>query len=194
MAMLLMLAVGVDGQPINVGLFGGITASQISGDPYSGFRKLGVATGGFMNQHIDLNIYWQAELKYVTRGVYKGPEVNDPTLYRSTYHYVELPLSVHYLHDEKFQVEVGISPDVLLGVVYEDEYGILKPTDSDNNTFGLNVFLGLGYWFTPTLGANLRYTNSAIAFRETQEWNNPQYRGYFHNVMSLTLAYKFKKK
>ncbi len=189
-----MLAMGVDGQPINFGLFGGITASQISGDPYTGFRKLGVAAGGFMNQYIDLDIYWQAELKYVIRGVYKGPEVNDPTLYRSTYHYIELPLSVHYLHDEKFQLEMGISPDVLVGVVFEDENGILKPTESDNNTFGLNVFLGLGYWITPTLMANLRYTNSAISFRETQEWNHPQYRGYFHNVMSLTLAYRFKKK
>jgi hypothetical protein len=180
--------------PLNFGLYGGITASQVNGDSYTGFKRIGLNAGAFMNQHIVSDIYWQAELKYVTRGVYKGPEDYDPTLYRSSYHYVEIPLSAHYMHDEKFLVELGISPEVLLTTSYEDENGELNPSSyPENRTFGLSVFAGFGYWFSPGMGINLRYTNSAIPFRDPQEWNNAQYKGYFHNVISLSLTYRFKR-
>jgi hypothetical protein len=190
---LVWMAYSSHGQLSNYGIFAGVTASQVDGDSYSGFNKLGLNAGGFMNQLIDLNIYWQAELKYVTKGVYKGPGDYDPTLYRSTYHVIELPLSAHYLFDDKLQVELGIAPEVLLKVVFRDENGIMSPSNfPDNRRFGFSVFAGLSYWFSPSTGVNLRYTNSAIPFREPQEWNNPQYKGYFHNVISLSLAFRIK--
>jgi hypothetical protein len=180
--------------PLTFGLYGGITASQVNGDTYTGFRRIGLNAGAYMNQYIVTDIYWQVELKYGARGVYKGPEDYDPTLFRSNYHYLELPLSTHYLHDEKFLLELGISPEVLLSTSYEDENGELKPSSyPENRTFGLSVFAGFGYWFSPKMGAVLRYTNSAIPFRDPQEWNNAQYKGYFHNVISLSLTYRFKR-
>ncbi len=183
----------VSAQPLNFGIYGGITASQVDGDAYSGFNRLGGTAGLFLNKHIEYNIYWQAEIKYVSRGVYKGPSDNDQTLFKSTYHYVEIPLSAHYLVEEKFLVELGISPEVLVGAAYWDENGILNSTGyPEIRTFGLSVFAGVGYWFSERMMAGLRYTNSAIPFRDPQEWNNPQYRGYFHNVMSLSLAYRIE--
>ena len=193
-ALMLVLLLGtcsLQGQQWNFGFFGGITASQVRGDPYSGFNKLGGTAGLFVNNQIDGNFNWQAELKYVSRGVYKGPSDTDQTLYKSSYHYVEIPLSVHYLVDEKFLLELGTSPEVLVGALYWDENGLLSPDAyPEVRTFGLSVFAGVGYWFSKRMMAGLRYTNSAIPFRDPQEWNNPQYKGYFHNVMSLSLAYR----
>lgn len=186
-----VLSVSVKGQQLNMAVFGGMNASQVHGDSYMGFNKLGFAAGFFVNAAIDRNIYWQAEIKYGTRGVYKGPSDGDPTLYRSSYHILELPLSVHYLHDEKLMVEIGTSPELLVATAYWDEYGVMdSSTYPENRRFGLNVFAGVGYWFKPKLMVALRYTNSAIPFRDPEEWNNPQYRGYFHNVISLTLAFR----
>lgn len=183
------------GQQWKYGVFGGITASQVQGDPYSGFNKLGGTAGLFVNNQIEGKFYWQAELKYVSRGVYKGPTDSDQTLYKSTYRYVEIPLSVHYLVDGKFLVELGTSPEVLVGAAYWDENGLLAPEGyPENRTFGLSVFAGVGYWFSQRMMAGLRYTNSAIPFRDPQEWNNPQYKGYFHNVVSLSLAYRIGPK
>ena len=192
--LVLMLAPGTShGQLSNYGVFAGVTASQVDGDSYSGFNKLGLNAGGFINQHLDLNIYWQAELKYVTKGVYKGPGDYDPTLYSSTYHVLEIPFSAHYLYDEKLQVELGIAPEVLIKEVFRDESGAMDPSNyPENRRFGFSVFVGLSYWFSPSTGVNLRYTNSAIPFREPQEWNNPQYKGYFHNVISLSLAFRIR--
>lgn len=191
--LLLLGSVVAEAQSLNYGIYGGVTASQVDGDPYRGFNKLGGTAGLFLNQHIEYNIYWQAELKYISRGVYKGPSDNDQTLYKSTYHYVEIPLSVHYLAQEKFLVELGTSPEVLVGAAYWDENGILNPAGyPDVRRFGLSVFAGVGYKFNERMMANLRYINSAIPFRDPEEWNNPQYRGYFHKVVSLSLAYRIR--
>jgi hypothetical protein len=185
------MVLSLQGQQLNMAVFGGITVSQVAGDSYTGFNKLGVTAGFLINRHIDNNIYWQAEMKYGIRGVYKGPTDSDQTLYRSSYHILELPLSVHYLHDQKLMIEIGTSPELLIAALFWDENGVLDPSSyPENRRFGLNVFAGLGYWFKPRLMAGVRYTNSAIPFRDPEEWNNAQYRGYFHNVISLTLAFK----
>jgi hypothetical protein len=186
-----VMTVSVKGQQVNMAVFGGINASQVQGDSYTGYNKLGFSAGFIVNRNIDKDIYWQAEIKYGTRGVYKGPSDGDQTLYRSSYHILELPLSVHYLHDEKLMVEIGTSPELLITTLYWDENGVLEPSNyPDNRRFGLNVFAGIGYWFNPRWMVGLRYTNSALPFRDPQEWNNPQNRGYFHSVIGLSLAFR----
>lgn len=190
---LFLAVLPVHAQEFNAGIFGGLNISQVSGDSYQGFNKLGFNTGFFVNRRIEQNFYWQAELKYGTRGVYKGPSDSDQTLYKSAYHIVELPLSVNYLFDDKILLEVGTSPEVLITTRYWDENGLLDESSyPDNRRFGLSVFAGIGYWLNEKVYAGLRYTNSAIPFRDPEEWNNPQYRGYFHNVISVSMAYRFK--
>jgi len=190
---LLSMTVSMSGQQFNAGFFGGINISQVSGDSYSGFNKLGFNGGIFVSRLIDQNFYWQAEIKYSTRGVYEGPSDINPSLYKSAYHIMELPLSVHYLFDEKIILELGTSPEVLITTVFWDENGVMdKSTYPDNRRFGLSVFAGIGYWFSDRMMAGLRYTNSAVPFRDPEEWNNSQYRGLFHNVISVSLVYRFK--
>lgn len=193
---LLFMAIepNVSGQQFNAGVFGGIHISQVQGDSYTGFNKLGFNAGVFVNRLIDKNFYWQAEIKYGTRGVYEGPTDNSQSLYKSSYHILELPLSVNYLFEEKIQVELGTSPELLLTTFFWDEGGLMdKSTYPDNRRFGLSVFAGLGYWFSDRMMAGIRYINSAVPFRDPEEWNNAQYRGYFHNVISLSLAYRIKQ-
>ena len=179
------------GQKFNAGFSGGITASQVDGDSFKGFNKLGLTAGAFVNRHIKYNIYWQIEIKYVSRGVYKGLGEYDPTLYKSGYHYVELPLSVNYLHDQQIQVELGASPEILITTVFSDENGVIDPINyPDNRRFGLSVLAGVTYWFNARTGVGLRFTYSAIPFRDPQEWNHPRYRGYYHKVLSLSATFK----
>ena len=192
---LFIMTVSMNGQQFNAGFFGGLNVSQVSGDSFKGFNKLGFTAGFFVNSPIEKHFYWQAEIKYGTRGVYEGPSDGNQTLYKSTYHIVELPLSVNYIFDAKIMLELGTSPEVLITTRYWDENGLLdKSSYPDNRRFGLSVFAGIGYWFNDRMMAGLRYTNSAIAFRDPEEWNNSQYRGYFHNVISVTLGFRFKPK
>ncbi|MEA3479659.1 MAG: outer membrane beta-barrel protein, partial [Bacteroidota bacterium] len=148
--------VSMNGQALNAGFFAGINASQVDGDSYSGFNKLGLNAGFFVNRLIDYKIYWQGELRYGTRGVYQGPTDNSQTLYKSSYHILELALSVNYLYDERIQVEVGTSPELLLAIGFWDEYGLMDPsTYPENRRFGLSVFGGIGFWFSDKIMAGL---------------------------------------
>lgn len=194
---LLIMTVSVAGQSFNGGLFGGITAGQVDGDLYSGFRKLGFTSGAYVNREIGSNFFWQVEIKWVMRGVYQGPtDANPDFLFRSTYHYIEFPLSVNYIVKDKFQLEGGFSPEVLVKVKFWDQDGLLDPEQyPENRRFGLSVFGGFHYWYTETASVGIRYTYSAIPFRDPEEWNRPPYyRGYFHNVLALTLGYRFMHK
>jgi len=184
------------GQGFNAGLIGGVTASQVDGDQYSGFKKLGITAGVFVNREIDHDIYWQMEIRYETRGAYETEENNSALVgfYKSVYRIVEVPLSVHYLFNGQVQPELGIAPEVLVGYASFDGNGRTDPAlDPDNYRFGLSVFAGIWYWFIPTTGIGLRYTYSAVPFREPNQGTLPlRYRGYFHNVLSLNMAFKFR--
>jgi hypothetical protein len=192
--LLIVLSVSMRGQDLNVAAYGGINVSQVDGDIYTGFNKLGFNAGMSVNRLIDKQFYWQAEIKYSTRGVYEGPTDNNQSLYKSSYHILELPLSVHYLFEERIKVELGTSPEFLITSLFWDENGLMdRATYPDNRRVGLSVFAGIGYWFSQRMMAGIRYTNSAVPFRDPEEWNNPQYRGFFHNAISVSLAYQLSR-
>jgi len=179
------------GQGFNAGFFGGVTASQVDGDSYGGYNKLGLTGGFFVNRELDLDIFWQLGIKYVSRGAYENFGTTNPMIDKTVFRYIEIPLSVHYLYDETFQVELGISPEVLISYKSFDEYGQTDPSlYPENRRFGFSAFTGIHYWYVPNASVGLRFTYSAISFREREEWNTAQYRGHFHNVLALTMAYK----
>lgn len=198
-ALLLLLALTgtpLGAQGFDAGLVGGVTASQVDGDQYSGFKKLGMTAGVFVNREIDHDIHWQMEIRYETRGAFETEEI-DPSIiqyYRTVFRIIELPLSVHYLFNGQVQPELGIAPEVLVSYASFDGNGRTDPSlDPDNYRFGLSVFAGIYYWFVPYTGVGLRYTYSAVPFREPLPGTLPlRYRGFFHNVLSLSMAFKIR--
>ena len=189
------LTTPAQGQKFNVGFFGGINVSQISGDDYDGFNKLGFNAGLYVNHPIVYHFDWQVVLKYGSRGVYEGPTDSNQTLYKSGFHIIELPLSVNYLFDNKILLELGTSPEVLVTTLFWDESGLMDRSQYDDyRRFGLSVFAGIGYQINDRIIAGFRYTNSAVSIYDTEEWNDPQINpGSFHNVISFTLGYRINK-
>jgi len=188
-----LLCQPVKAQQFNAGLFGGMNTSQVDRDGYGGYNKLGFTAGAFANREFSPHFYWQMEIKYGGRGVYHPPDDNGNGYYKTSFHYFELPLSVHYLHQEKFQGEIGFSPDILISYVAYDDVRNKVPLEDKlggNRRFGLNLFAGVYYWFIPSMGVGLRFTYSAIPFYLIGESVRYLDSGDFHNVLSLTLAYK----
>jgi hypothetical protein len=194
LAMMLTLSgMQMNAQEFNAGLFGGMNASQVDRDGYGGYNKLGLSAGAFVNREIGSNFYWQLEIKYGGRGVYHPPDDNGEGFYKTSFHYIELPISLHYLHNEKIQGEIGLSPDVLISFSAYDEQRLKLPSDEKlggNRRFGLNAFAGICYWVIPPVGVGLRFTYSAVPFYKIGESIRYLDSGDFHNVLSLTVTYK----
>jgi hypothetical protein len=181
-------------QEFNAGVFGGMNASQIDRDGYGGYTKLGLNAGVFVNREFTERFFWQLEIKYSARGSYYLGENVVEDFVKTQFRYFELPLSVHYLHAEKFQFELGLAPDVLISfAAYDDQRNEVPQDDplGDNRRFGLNAFVGVHYWTRANLGFGLRFSYSVIPY-SLREGAAVRYldSGYFHNVLSLSLAYK----
>ena len=181
-------------QKFNAGIFGGLNASQVDRDGYGGYNKLSLAGGVFVNREFSQNFYWQLELKYGGRGVYYLGDILTEEFRLTRFRYVELPLSVQYLHEEKFQAGIGFSPDVLISFAAYDIQKNELPQEEKlggNRRFGLNAFAGVQYWLHPAFGVGLRFTYSVIPY-SLREGASVRYldSGYFHNVLSLTASYR----
>jgi len=191
--LLFLPVLGLQAQEFNAGIFGGLNGSQVDRDGYGGYNKFSLNAGAFVNREFAANFFWQLEIKYGGRGVYhRGADITTE-FFRSSYQYIELPLSVHYLHEGKYQAEIGISPDVLIKVAgsHDPQYPAPIEGIGEYNRFGINILAGVGYWFHPNVGVNLRFTYSVIPFTPM----NPAavrywYSGWFHNVLSLSAVYK----
>ncbi|MFH0759284.1 MAG: outer membrane beta-barrel protein [Bacteroidota bacterium] len=184
----------VGAQEFNAGIFGGMNASQVDRDGYGGYTKLSLTGGAYVNREFSTDFFWQLELKYGGRGAFYVNENVVEDYHKTSFRYIELPLSIHYLMDEKVQVEIGLCPDVLISFVAYDDQRNRVPLEQKlggNRRFGLNTFAGIHYWFRPTLGVGLRFTYSALPY-SLREGASVRYldSGYFHNVISLTCSYK----
>jgi opacity protein-like surface antigen len=181
------------GQTFEGGFFGGLSASQVDGDTYSGFDKLGITAGGYISNEINRDWSWKAELRYIQKGAFKGTSLENPDYYRLVIHYVEIPLLAQYIIDDRFYLEGGLAPDVYLYHKEEDENGdIPKQEGPDYHRFGLNAIAGGGYFINENLIIGARYTYSAIPMRDHASGQTYLLnRGQYNNVLALTLYYHF---
>jgi hypothetical protein len=70
----------------------GMTASQVDGDTYSGFDKIGLTSGAYIQMEISDNSALKMELRYTQRGAYNKQDDQNPGFYKLNLHYGELPL------------------------------------------------------------------------------------------------------
>ncbi len=181
-------------QPFEGGFFAGLSTSQVDGDTYSGFDKLGITAGGYINSEINREWEWKAELRYIQKGAFKGTSLQNPDYYRLVIHYVEIPLLMQYYISDDLFLEAGLAPDVYLGHKEEDESGIIPgPEGPAYHRFGLNATAGGGYFITDRLVAGIRYTYSVIPMRDHASGQTYLLnRGQYNNVLALSFYYHFE--
>jgi Outer membrane protein beta-barrel domain len=174
------------------GVKAGLSASQVSGDNLSGFKKAGLVGGlqvtGIFNQK------WSAQLEmlYIQKGskAVGNPAQGDFTFYLLKLDYVEVPVLLQY-HQKKFTFEAGPSFGYL---VREKEYDAFQEITGirpfNKPEIGINA--GVSYLIFKTIGMNWRYSNSISAIRNYPSGASRWYNlGQQNTVMSFTLTYKF---
>ena len=105
------VAFGQKADGFHAGFLGGLVASQVDGDNYAGYNRLGIQFGGFTNFMINEDWGGQVEIKYIQKGS-KHQSQKHGTYFELKFDYVEVPLLVNYQFDEKISFEGG------LGVAY----------------------------------------------------------------------------
>lgn len=179
-------------QRFNVGVKSGINTSQVAGDNYSGFNKVGFVGGIFVRGKLNETWKGQFEIIFSQKGSkHNGDnEKGDFNYYFLGLDYLEVPVLFQY-HLKKFTYEIGPGFSFLMKereyLNFQDLTGI-RPFNKKEISFNM----GINFIIFDNLGVNWRYTNSLSSIRQhasgASRWYNP---GQTNNLLSFTLTYLF---
>ncbi|MCB8995264.1 MAG: PorT family protein [Bacteroidales bacterium] len=181
-------------QTFGGGYFVGLSASQIDGDNFSGFNKIGLTAGAYTTKKINSILNWKAEIRYIQKGSYKKSTDMDPGLYKTSLHYSEIPLLLQYFYSKSVFLEAGLVPEILLAAKEENEYGII-PSDQSLpfHRFSLEGTAGAGYFLTQNIAAGIRFTYSVLPARDHASGQTYLLnRGQYNNCISFSISYNFR--
>jgi len=191
---LAILPVLVKAQRFQGGVKAGIASTQISGDGYDGFNKVGVNAGVFVRTPISDRLSAQLEMLYLQKGSIDptDPDNNKFSYYRIRLGYIELPLMFQFKLS-RFQWELGPSFGVLTHSLEEDENGEVPNPAFDFKPYEIAWNAGMYFYLTDRLSANVRYSRSflpiADEFRFIQA-NFGFFGGSYNTVLHFTLNYQ----
>lgn len=196
---LLLLPFGLSAQRFNAGILAGGVVSQVDGDTYDGYHKLGFLAGGFVNLRISKHSSFQMEMQYIQ----KGSKNNNDSLNMGSntsllrIHYLEIPVLYQYTFAKRFAVEIGPAMDVVLGSYEEINQQEAPPNTVPLRPVTLAGIVGVSGYITHHLKATFRFNYSILSIRNgiangsrkiLFEW------GQYNNVLSLSFSWDFKSR
>jgi len=216
---LLFVSEDANAQTFKPGIIGGIVTSQLGGDGYSGFNKLGITFGGFVRYNLSENWSAQFEIAFVQKGSRNNFSIstNDPDQASEYFifrlNYIEIPLLFKFSH-RNFVYEGGLYYARLAGLYFEyrDDYGNssgpYENLEDFNNAISGRGFsqllqnwdfggmIGFGYKINDNVLASLRISNSFVAIKSFESGQKDFYPtsfriGYTNTVILGTLRYTF---
>jgi len=183
----------VQSQRFNGGFTTGLSLSQIDGDGWSGFNKLGLVAGGFVTTKLSNRLTSQYEVKYVQKGARERFDPKERNVHKTQLEYLEMPVTVNYsIKSDSFLIETGL---LLARIVRSKAYDAFGETGLQNpyHKFDFGFIIGASYKLNKHIWFNLRYTYSIIRIRKLEFpgvgwwWYN---RGDYNNVMSFSVFYQ----
>jgi hypothetical protein len=178
----------------------GMNMTQVDGDSFSGYSKVGIQAGGAVNIRLGQKCNISSELLYTQKGargahVYESPYVG--TYFDKYYldlNYVELPLVLQYKHNLLWGFEAGISYGRLIrskeeGVGYTFTY--ITPEINYFNNTDVSYIFGAYYYCNKHWMANARFQYSIIPIRpmERVPENYNMLTGQSNNVITIRMVY-----
>lgn len=180
-------------QRFNGGAVIGLSTSQVAGDKYSGFNKVGPAAGFFVNYRPSAQSALQMELMYMQKGSRKSADAveEDYDSYLLRLNYIELPVLYQY-HIGWFAFEAGPSLGFLMSGYEENNGEDVQADDFAPVTFQFNF--GLVFTVADDWKFGIRTNNSFTNLRSqtytghvSRFWTH----GQFNDVILFTFAYQF---
>jgi hypothetical protein len=152
------------GQNFRLGIIGGLTSSQISGDGIYGFSQFGAIAGADVNYKF--NESWSASfgLQFNQKGARNFQSQTVYSAYRLRVNYIEAPVMVNY-HLNKLQFSAGLYLGVKVNQKERNSFGAVDPV-RNFKSFDFGGQLGVNYEIKENWQVELRFQNSLIPVRD----------------------------
>jgi len=177
------------------GLLGGLNATQVDGDSYSGYHKAGMVLGGYAQANFSRVIFATMELKFAQKGSRNVDSLatDGQIKYIMKLNYAEMPVYLGIRTGEKISLLAGVSFGYLISGAEYNDYGKFPPEDQHPfNAFDLEAMLGFRFKFTDRLSVDIRGQYSMIPIRQAIPGYNLYYwkDNQFNNVLNTTVIYR----
>ncbi len=171
------------------GIVAGANFTQVDGDNYYGFNKIGLNAGPIV--HVNLNPTWSIslELLYNQKGARSKPDPNVPNTYKLVMDYAEVPVLINYNDKNRLLFHAGLAYGRLVNTKEE-----INGIDNDNEeaiySDELSYVLGGTFLIGEMkhFGVNFRYQGSITSVGVSA---NPQVAGLVNRMISLRGIYYF---
>lgn len=189
-------------QEFKAGAIAGAAFSQVEGDTYAGFNKIGIVGGLYVSRWFGDIWAGQFEIVYKQKGSRHSPNETkgDYTLYKLNLNYIEVPLLAKFrVNDLMF--EAGGAFGTLIHSSEENEYGTVNSIYPFED-FEMSGLVGVSYQFHPRMLVNLRWSTAftrarkayggAFDHQKPVKWLGGKFGQYNHSV-SLSVYYEFER-
>lgn len=169
------------------GIVAGLNATQVDGDDFAGFTKLGLNAGFVAQLPLSKKFFMSMEILYSQKGAKSKTYQGFPTEYRVKLNYAEVPVLINF--QEKSAVNFG------LGLAYGRLVKIREFIDEleqepfeDFNRDELSGIANGNYLITPNFNLNVRWSYSIFPIGHSP-LSNFNSRAMYNHVLSFRLAY-----
>lgn len=186
------------------GLLGGVNFTQVDGDSYAGYHKIGFNAGGIAYAQLAPKIAGSIEILFSQKGSrgHKAQESGNPGViiqkYRIDLNYAEVPIQINYFDRRKSHFGGGLSYSQLISSnekleIQNGPGAPITPVNTDEYKFrkaDINLILGGNLHLWQGLFLNARFQYSMIAIRK----DIPEGYGraeQYNNMWTLRLMYLF---
>ncbi|TRX71599.1 porin family protein [Carboxylicivirga sp. M1479] len=195
-------------QEFKAGPLLGTSFSQVDGDNYAGYNKVGLNLGAFVSRPISEKWQLQLDIAYIQKGSRQAPKPDKEQYddYKIHLSYIQFPLVARYRY-KQFSGEAGISIGALLTSEEEIDGTPIEDLPSHDvvpfqSTEWATVF-GLNYHFNDYFWINARWLYSINRVRIPYDGDIPAYNpkphwfsrkpGQYNNNFVVSLYYSINK-
>ena len=182
-----------DEKPFKAGIKLGLNTSQMIGDGYSGYNKLNVLGGFFLQKELSNNDQLQFELMYIQKGSRDpgDPDNGNFQTYRIHMDYIEVPL-LYQREWKKFLFEIGPGIGVLFNTKEENSFGVVPASGFKWRPFEIDAMVGVNYFISDKIFANVRIHQSLLSTVSTTIITPyGTFGGAFNSVIGASLNFVF---
>lgn len=198
----LLLSINSSGQRILGALSVGVNATQVDGDEFYGFHKVGLNIGPQVMVPFgkNRNFSFCMELLYSQKGsVHRGS--TDSTDFRLEMDYAEVPVLIRYTDKKIISGGIGLSYGQLINYreTKNNFFDSLFQYQSSLKNYDLSIIADVQFKIWSKLWANLRYQYSLVPLRTVLVTDprtyprNPFTRDQYNNVLTFRVTWVFNQ-
>jgi len=198
---LFFISINLFSQEFYGGVLAGFNGSQVEGDLASGYNKLGLVGGVWIQRDLLPDFYWGMELKYNQKGSrVLASKKNGYWKYVYRLNYIDLPMLVGYRVLPYLSVFTGLSYGYLMNKSGYNNFGDDPSVYYDNTSkWELGMFTGFKVNFehlvvkewAKKFMLETRFQYSMLSFDKSHDFFTRYLSiGQFNNVISTVLYYR----